>query len=177
MPRPLLLPPGQRRRSACAADHLLAILVSMLPPCVAAAVLAVHRTFDHLELCERSLQICTTASSRCADFKVGQASMDAREREMYRNLRRCVGRRLCYGFDSRPCATSREDCAQNENHEHDPHRRTPEGWPWRLAGSLALGMAYGLNGRTAEPEPGLASTIMHGSRLRWSLEFPRGANA
>ena len=32
----------------------------------------------------RSLQKCTTASSGCALFKVGQASMDGRGREMYR---------------------------------------------------------------------------------------------
>ena len=86
MPRPLLLPPGQRCRSVCAADHLLAILVSTLPPCAAAAVLAVHRTFDRLKLFERSLENSTTASSGCAIFKVGQASMDGHGREMYRKF-------------------------------------------------------------------------------------------
>ena len=77
---------GSGAGSVCAADHLLAILVSTLPPCAAAAVLAVHRTFDHLELFERSLQKCTAASSRCALFEVGQASMDGRGREMYRKI-------------------------------------------------------------------------------------------
>ena len=86
MPRPLLLPPGQWRRSECAADHLLAILVSTLPPCTAAAVLAVHISFHCVELFERVLQICTTTTSGCADFKVGQAGMDGRGREMYRKF-------------------------------------------------------------------------------------------
>ena len=49
-------------------------------------MLAVHRTFDRLELFERSLQKCTTASSGCALFKVGQAGMDGHGREMYRKF-------------------------------------------------------------------------------------------
>ena len=83
MPRPLLLPPGQQRRSACAADHLLAILVSTLPPCAALSAFAVHITFHCVELFERSFQKCTTASSGYALFKVGQAGMDGPGREMY----------------------------------------------------------------------------------------------
>ena len=84
MYRPLLLPPGQWRRSECAADQLLAILVSTLPPCAAAAVFAVHITCDCVELFERSLKNSTAASSRCTIFKVGQAGMDGHGREMYR---------------------------------------------------------------------------------------------
>ena len=47
-------------------------------------MLAVHITFDCVELFERGLQICTTTTSGCADFKVGQAGMDGHGREMYR---------------------------------------------------------------------------------------------
>ena len=49
-------------------------------------MLAVHRTFDRLKLFERSLENSTTASSGCAIFKVGQASMDGHGREMYRKF-------------------------------------------------------------------------------------------
>ena len=115
MPRPLLLPPGQRRRSACAADHLLAILVSTLPPCAAAAVLAVHRTFDRLELCKRNLQIIFKSAQRPAAVVQISSRFQGWTSEHGRTrtgdvpqIRRCVGRRFCYGFDSRPCATSRE---------------------------------------------------------------------
>ena len=47
-------------------------------------MLAVHITFDCVALFERSLQNSTAASSRCAIFKVEQASMDGHGREMYR---------------------------------------------------------------------------------------------
>ena len=43
-------------------------------------LLAVHRTFGHLELFERGLE----ASSRCAIFKVWQAGMDERRRSVLR---------------------------------------------------------------------------------------------
>ena len=49
-------------------------------------MLAVHISFHCIELFERVLQICTTTTSGCVDFKVGQAGMDGRGREMYRKF-------------------------------------------------------------------------------------------
>ena len=73
----------------------------MLPPGAALSVFVVHITFRCDELFERSLQNSTAASSRCAIFKVGQAGMDGRGREMYHKFDGASepsARRFCYGF-------------------------------------------------------------------------------